>query len=664
MLEAARPKMTGSTTREGFVAALDPDDPRSIGGYQLLGRLGAGGMGRVFLGRSPGGRQVAVKVVHAALVDQPDFRSRFRREVHAARAVSGAFTAPVMDADPDAPEPWLVTSYISGPSLERAVTDWGPMPTARVFALAAGLAEALVSIHGAQLVHRDLKPSNVLLATDGPRVIDFGIARVVEGSSLTMTGFALGSPGFMSPEQVNGEEIGPASDVFSLGSVLTYAATGGNPFGNGHLASLLFRVVHDSPDISPVADPALRALISDCLAKDPAQRPTPREILARCGEAAGEAGSDGGAASSGESHHTIGGTLDSGAPGAATHPGRRPGDEAPTVPAAAASRTPTAPPTPVQSAPATPAQPAPGTPPTPVSSVPPTPVPSVAETPVPNVQDTPVAGSLPIPPQAQPLPDGTAARRGPSRRTLLISAAAAAAVVAVGVPVALSLDEHATPSPQSPQSPQPTRPGGPGPVAVWRLDEQAGTLAADAVGAHDGTAADVRWGIGNSGAALFNGVSSQIITRGQVLDTGPGQSFTVSAWVYLTSSNGFATVISQGTDSSSFFLQYSGDDRRWAFSRPGVRALAAQPPALNTWTHLVGVCDAAAHRLHLYVNGAQQGTATDTRPDTRPGPLMIGRAALGGRPVDFFSGGIKNVQVFDRALGPKRVAALAQGDAQ
>ncbi|WP_420834118.1 serine/threonine-protein kinase [Streptomyces yunnanensis] len=152
-----------------------------------------------------------------------------------------------------------------------------------MFALAAGLAEALVSIHGAQLVHRDLKPSNVLLATDGPRVIDFGIARVAEGSSLTVTGIALGSPGFMSPEQVNGEEIGPASDVFSLGTVLAFAATGGNPFGNGHLASLLYRVVHDAPDLAAVTDPALRALITDCLAKDPAQRPTPRSILTRWG---------------------------------------------------------------------------------------------------------------------------------------------------------------------------------------------------------------------------------------------------------------------------------------------------------------------------------------------------------------------------------------------
>ncbi|MEU5303040.1 LamG domain-containing protein [Streptomyces noursei] len=165
--------------------------------------------------------------------------------------------------------------------------------------------------------------------------------------------------------------------------------------------------------------------------------------------------------------------------------------------------------------------------------------------------------------------------------------------------------------------------------------------------------------MGNSGAALFNGVSSQITMRGPVLDTGPGHSFTVSAWVYLTSASGFATIVSQGADSSSFFLQYSGDDRRWAFSRPGVRALAGGPPALNTWTHLVGVCDAAARRLHLYVNGTQQGAATDTRPVTKPGSFMIGRASLGGRPVDFFSGSIKNVQVFDQALSAERVAVLA-----
>ncbi|GAA4944473.1 hypothetical protein GCM10023238_08210 [Streptomyces heliomycini] len=173
-------------------------------------------MGQVFLGRSPGGRLVAVKVVHAELVRRPEFRDRFRREVQAARAVSGAFTAPVVDADPDAPLPWLVTSYIAGPSLEQAVVERGPFEAGAVLALAAGLAEALVSIHAANLVHRDLKPSNVLLAEDGPRVIDFGIVRSVEADSITGTGLVAGSPGFMSPEQVNGDTITPASDVFCL----------------------------------------------------------------------------------------------------------------------------------------------------------------------------------------------------------------------------------------------------------------------------------------------------------------------------------------------------------------------------------------------------------------------------------------------------------------
>ncbi|MFF2809633.1 LamG-like jellyroll fold domain-containing protein [Streptomyces sp. NPDC058000] len=657
------------------MAALDPDDPRAIGGYQLLGRLGVGGMGRVFLGRSPGGRQVAVKVVHAALVDQPDFRSRFRREVQAARAVSGAFTAPVIDADPDAAAPWLVTSYIAGPSLEKAVADRGPMPAPQVFALAAGLAEALVSIHSAHLVHRDLKPSNVLLAEDGPRVIDFGIARVVEGSSLTVTGYALGSPGFMSPEQVNGEEIGPASDIFSLGTVLTYAATGGNPFGNGHLASLLYRVVHDTPDLDTVTDPALRALVADCLAKDPARRPMPRELLARCAAGAAAAapvwgydvppaadrssetphrttpagqrsgptfdratGVGTGGAGSGSSALSPGGggSRNAGAaPGGTVDPGAR--TETAGLghrPAAGAT------PAPADSRASMPADPrtVPGTP-----GVGPT---AVARH---EASATPPPG----PAAPHPGPAATAVRRGTTRRTLLISAAAAVAVAAVGVPLALTLSHDAA------RSSAPTRPTSPQPVGAWRLDERSGTYAADSTGTHNGTASDVRWGTGNSGAALFNGVSSQITTRGPVLNTAPGHSFTVSAWVYLTSASGFATVVSQSSaDSSAFYLQYSGDDHRWAFSRPGVRTLAAEPPAMSTWTHLVGVCDAAAQRLHLYVNGTQQGTASDTRPATTAGSLMIGRATFDSRPADFFTGGIKNVQVFDHALSADQVAAL------
>jgi WD40 repeat protein len=269
--------------REKSVESLMPEDPRYIAEYELQGRLGAGGMGRVFLGRSPSGRLVAVKVVHAELVREPESRARFRREVQAARSVTGAFTAPVIDADLDAAQPWLVTSYIAGPSLQEAVTAQGPLPPARVIAFAAGLAEALISIHAANLVHRDLKPSNVLLAEDGPRVIDFGIARAAEDASITRTGFLVGSPAFMSPEQVNAGEIGPASDVFSLGATLAYAASGTSPFGNGPTHAVLYRIVNNAPELESVTDHALRTLIADCLAKSPDQRPTPRQILAQCG---------------------------------------------------------------------------------------------------------------------------------------------------------------------------------------------------------------------------------------------------------------------------------------------------------------------------------------------------------------------------------------------
>lgn len=262
-----------------MVAELEPGDPRKVGPYWLLGRLGSGGMGWVFLGRSPGGRYVAVKVVRAELAGQADFRIRFAREVASARTVSGLFTAPVVDADLDAPMPWLVTAYVPGPSLADAVARYGPLPVPSVLALAAGLAEGLAAIHAAGIVHRDLKPSNVLLAGDGPRVIDFGISRAAEESPLTGTGLVVGSPGFMSPEQAQGSAVGPPSDVFSLGAVLTFAATGEGPFGTGSTATLLYRVVFTAPAVGSV--PAgLRPLVERCLAKDSRQRPSTGQLLA------------------------------------------------------------------------------------------------------------------------------------------------------------------------------------------------------------------------------------------------------------------------------------------------------------------------------------------------------------------------------------------------
>jgi eukaryotic-like serine/threonine-protein kinase len=261
-----------------MVAELQPEDPRTVGRYQLLGRLGSGGMGFVYLGRSPGGRYVAVKVIKAELAGQADFRIRFAREVAAARTVSGLFTAPVVDADVDAPTPWLATAYVPGLSLSDAVARYGPLPISSVFALAAGLAEGLEAIHAAGIVHRDLKPSNVLLAEDGPRVIDFGISRAAEESPLTGTGLIIGSPGFMSPEQAQGHSVGLPSDVFSLGAVLVFAATGAGPFGPGSNATLLYRVVFAAPATGNV--PAeLRPLVERCLAKDPRQRPSAAQLL-------------------------------------------------------------------------------------------------------------------------------------------------------------------------------------------------------------------------------------------------------------------------------------------------------------------------------------------------------------------------------------------------
>jgi serine/threonine protein kinase len=262
------------------VGGLEPADPRLIGPYQLLGRLGAGGMGRVFLGVSAAGRPVAVKVVHAELAADPEFRTRFSTEVAAARKVSGLFTALVVDADVDAPVPWLATSYVAGPSLSEAVRNSGPLTAWSLLALAAGLAKSLTAIHAAGVVHGDLKPSNVLLAPDGPRVIDFGISQAAEAAPLARAGLVVGTPSFMAPEQAAGEEVGPRSDVFSLGAVLAFAATGHKPFGAGPPAAVLDRVVRVAADLED-APAEVRPLIEQCLAKDPLRRPTAAELLAR-----------------------------------------------------------------------------------------------------------------------------------------------------------------------------------------------------------------------------------------------------------------------------------------------------------------------------------------------------------------------------------------------
>ncbi|NEB79892.1 serine/threonine protein kinase, partial [Streptomyces sp. SID14478] len=268
--------------------SLGSGDPQRIGVYRLLGRLGAGGMGQVYLARSERGRTVAVKLVRQELAEQEEFRNRFRQEVQAARRVGGAWTAPVLDADTDAEIPWVATGYVAGPALQQVVAhDHGALPERSVRILAAGLAHAVKDIHEAGLIHRDLKPSNVLVTIDGPRVIDFGIARALEtvtDGGLTRTGALVGSPGFMAPEQVRGDRITPACDVFCLGSVLAYAATGALPFGtsNSGVHALMFRIAQEEPDLDDLPE-GLQDLVRDCLRKQPGDRPTPAEILERTG---------------------------------------------------------------------------------------------------------------------------------------------------------------------------------------------------------------------------------------------------------------------------------------------------------------------------------------------------------------------------------------------
>ncbi|MBA4864801.1 serine/threonine protein kinase [Streptomyces sp. PSKA54] len=269
--------------------ALGADDPRIVGGYQVFGLLGRGGMGRVYLARAAdGGGAVALKVVNRELAGQDEFRNRFRREVRAARTVGGERTARVLDADTEAETPWVATEYVPGLSLAEVVGSmYGPLPARSLWALADGLGRALRAIHSAGLVHRDLKPSNVLLAPDGPRVIDFGIARHVAqtATTLTRTGITLGSPGYMAPEQVLGEQIGPAADVFCLGAVLAYAATGVAPFGDPAIGphAQMFRIVEGEPDLGELAsmDGDLHALIVACLRKPAEERPGVDEVLER-----------------------------------------------------------------------------------------------------------------------------------------------------------------------------------------------------------------------------------------------------------------------------------------------------------------------------------------------------------------------------------------------
>jgi serine/threonine protein kinase len=269
-----------TTPFEGF-SQLAPGAPTEVGRYRLYARLGVGGMGQVYLSFLPGGRPVALKVVREEFAADPEFRRRFAQEARAAQQVNGIHIAQLLDADPQAPTPWLATAYIPGPSLLEAVRLHGPLPVESVRVLIAGIAQALAAIHAAGLIHRDLKPANVILAADGPRVIDFGIARAADATTASLTGRRIGSPQYMAPEQVRGLSATPALDVFALGALAFFAATGRPAFGEGEDLAIIFRVVQEQPDLTG-CPPELLEVIAACLAKDPAARPDTRAVFEAC----------------------------------------------------------------------------------------------------------------------------------------------------------------------------------------------------------------------------------------------------------------------------------------------------------------------------------------------------------------------------------------------
>ncbi|MER7780017.1 protein kinase [Streptomyces sp. NPDC096191] len=272
-----------STPSADLFKPLQEGDPAVVGGYRLAAVLGTGGMGKVYLSYTPGGRPIALKVIRSEFSEEPEFRRRFKQEVQAAQRVQGLYTAPVIDFDTDGVQPWLATAYVPGPSLAQAVAQHGGLPLRSVLLLTVGVAEALHVIHGAGVVHRDLKPANVLLASDGPRVIDFGIARAADTTALTGTGVSVGTPAFMAPEQASAGTVTTATDIFALGQIAAFAAIGSPAYGEGSSHAVLYRIVHEDPDLSRLPGELL-PLVSGCLSRDPAGRPSLTQVIELCHE--------------------------------------------------------------------------------------------------------------------------------------------------------------------------------------------------------------------------------------------------------------------------------------------------------------------------------------------------------------------------------------------
>ncbi|WP_052710622.1 PQQ-binding-like beta-propeller repeat protein [Pseudofrankia sp. DC12] len=572
--------------------ALGPSDPTAVGNYQLAAVLGTGGMGRVYLAFSPSGRRVAIKIIRPDLVQQRHIRLRFAREVAASRAVNGFFAAGVIDADLEANPPWLATAFIPGPSLNAAVRDAGALPAASVRALGAALAEALSAVHSAGLIHRDLKPANVLLAPDGPRLIDFGISALEDSGPLTHAGAVMGSPGYMSPEQINGETVGTATDIFAFGAVLTFAVTGTGPFGVGSLPSMLYRSVHNPPDLTKVPD-ELRPLLASCLDKDPARRPDLATILRE---------------------------LTGGRPAADMFP---PG----WLPAALAKS-----PIPTGPMPAFPLGPTPtpfGTTPVPVPGIGDRSVPSAARGPRPpaseatrevTVSSTPPDPRGGLATRLAPVPSEPSlgrttpepARQGPSRRLLLGGAIGTVGAAAAGTTVWRLLDDGS-----GRQAPPASPPG----TVRWRFPTAGITLgrprvAGDLVyaGSNDGTLHAVRT---SSGAQAWK------FTTGGAIGSTP---LALGGIVYLGGDDGYLYAFDATTGRT-----------RWKYHTDGI----VHSPAAGGGLVHVGSADA-----HLYALDATSGAfrwkfsaQNDTHSPALAGDtVFVGSSDTNLYAVDAFSG--------------------------
>ncbi|ANB04353.1 serine/threonine protein kinase [Streptomyces ambofaciens] len=423
-----------STPSAHLFKPLQDGDPVDVGGYRLAAVLGTGGMGKVYLSYTPGGRPLALKVIRPEFSEDPEFRRRFKQEVHAAQRVQGLYTAPVIDFDTDGPQPWLATAYVPGPSLAHAVAQHGGLPVRSVLLLTVGVAEALNVIHGAGVVHRDLKPANVLLASDGPRVIDFGIARAADTTALTGTGVSVGTPTFMAPEQASAGTVTPATDVFALGQIAAFAAIGAPAYGEGSSHAVLYRIVHEDPDLSRLPEELL-PLVTRCLSRAPAGRPSLTEIIGMCHDLSPDA------LRQGEDWlpQTVAGSITERL--RLPEPARTPPPQAPVAPTPTQVSPPNPAPGPVDpyaptgiATPSTPPPGAPGAPgPVPPPGRPGHPAPG-HHTPPPGypAHPTPAPGPR-TPPPVTHGPYGPPVRRKPKRTGLIVAASVVGTLVVLGV---------------------------------------------------------------------------------------------------------------------------------------------------------------------------------------------------------------------------------------